>query len=634
MCTVLFLPQPHPPSPSPPPCRGVLEEAAGPTIGTTLGKGTGHQALPAGTPTTTTMLPAAGNDVSYVLLEPPVVPPLDLSPCRPTELPALPEATPTPQPRPLHNGPAHTTATPTPQPRPYHHHHGSAPPRSDGHHPAGKVEAARDCDSDVTHGYCLPPAQAPSPQPKVTEVRTLVVDMRDLDKYGADSTNRTLDSCSPDRDGQDLNQFRGAKRVGGVLKGGGQYVSCGVQKPRPRVSFLLDAFPGDGQEGNAMQIRVYAKPQQDHENQTGQADHQNLLSPGRYPHPHAVVNHHPHAVNHSRVSPAPTNGLPPKGIRPLGSTERRKSASSYRQQLRNLQAERHAPRSADSANRTGRRVLHDIPHPLTCTPHLPNVGHAHHRVSLFPFKRKTSNADAAYIRSPSREGRGRRSFTLPPNAGSKPVRAHVRFQEPPNDDSSLLDLKVDSGQGRLGMEDSAAHVEPGSREQGGRSLGTYSASDHPPRAASCSRPPMPPRPAPIHTASVLDLGDGPGGYGQHQVNSPGSWSGRVREWLSVDSVPNSSLGNRPRPSTVSSVSSSSRSRDLNTANQKLAGSSSSRASSASLKAASDPGPGPDLDEMDMVTLNLMARRAKGSSRYRYLAKLRSMNLNMPSTMDC
>ena len=56
-------------------------------IGTSLGKAQGGgNMVPRG---------RVSDDVSYVLLETPLVPRLDLSDCRPTELPVLPETTPT-----------------------------------------------------------------------------------------------------------------------------------------------------------------------------------------------------------------------------------------------------------------------------------------------------------------------------------------------------------------------------------------------------------------------------------------------------------------------------------------------------------------------------------------------------------
>ena len=289
-----------------------------------------------------------------------------------------------------------------------------------------------------------------------------------------------------------------------------------------------------------------------------------------------------------------------------------------------LQAEARLREAYTSACRSGdggyrpRRSVDDDPassHPPS-TPQLPSVGggsQSGRRPPLFSFK-KNSAADTALgssLPSSQREWRSRRSFLLAHNAhlaGHKRSKGHVRFQEEAGDAApSGSEVSAEL------MELHSKHVEPRSTSQG--VLGTYSVSEHPPRAASC-RPPLPAAAAQPEPAASA---------GQTRVTSAGTRSGRVREWLSVDSVPTSACRHRPRPSTVSSASSSTRSRDISSAKQRLAGS--SRVSSASVKAASDPGV--DLDNMDLVTLNLMARRAKGPSRYRYLAKLRSLNLNTP-----
>ena len=290
-----------------------------------------------------------------------------------------------------------------------------------------------------------------------------------------------------------------------------------------------------------------------------------------------------------------------------------------------LQAEARLREAYTSACRSGdggyrsRRSAHDDPsssHPPS-TPQLPSVAggsQSGRRLPLFSFK-KNSAADTALsssLPSSQREWRGRRSFLLTHNAhnaGHKRSKGHVRFQEEAGDAAppgSEVSAEL--------MELHSKHVEPRSTSQG--VLGTYSVSEHPPRAASC-KPPLP--------AAAAAPPEPAASAGQTRVTSAGIRSGRVREWLSVDSVPTSACRHRPRPSTVSSASSSTRSRDISSAKQRLAGS--SRVSSASVKAASDPGV--DLDNMDLVTLNLMARRAKGPSRYRYLAKLRSLNLNTP-----
>ena len=89
------------------------------------------------------------------------------------------------------------------------------------------------------------------------------MDMRDLTKANVSGSNRTNDDDSGDDNNADEPMpARAAKRSGGVLKGGGDYVSSGEQRPRPRVSFLLDSAPGQGQGGGSVQIRVYAKPPQ------------------------------------------------------------------------------------------------------------------------------------------------------------------------------------------------------------------------------------------------------------------------------------------------------------------------------------------------------------------------------------
>ena len=255
-----------------------------------------------------------------------------------------------------------------------------------------------------------------------------------------------------------------------------------------------------------------------------------------------------------------------------------------------------------------RRGFHgDEVYPSPCsTPQLPSVGNASagsgRRSQLFSFRRKVS-ADSAYSHAHPRESRSRRNFILPPNASCKQVKGQVRFLEE--------EMGVGGGDG--------GGSEPSSPGQ--RSLGTYSVSEHPPRAAS-SKPPLS-RP-PVNSATNGETGEG---LRPPRIPSATSRAVRVREWLSVDSVPNSSLRTKTRPSTVSSASSSCRSRDATSR-----GPGSSRASSASVKAASDPGT-VDLDNMDPVTLNLMARRAKGPSRYRYLAKLRSLHLNTPTPLN-
>ena len=98
--------------------------------------------------------------------------------------------------------------------------------------------------------------------PPATEVRTLVVDMTDLEKVSFNSSD--IEDSSDEIVLEDPIPAHIGKRQGGVLKGGEDYVSTGEPRPRPRVSFLLDAAPGQGQEGGAVQIRVYAKPPQVH----------------------------------------------------------------------------------------------------------------------------------------------------------------------------------------------------------------------------------------------------------------------------------------------------------------------------------------------------------------------------------
>ncbi|KAL8610560.1 hypothetical protein ACOMHN_006280 [Nucella lapillus] len=158
-------------------------------------------------------------DMAYVLLDRPLVPRLDLSDCRPTELPVLSKTTPSSWGRVKGEGTGSGALE------------GLAGQKSGIIRP---MSAGASTTSD--HVPVLPPAPVSAPKAAGTHAHV---------PHGVKAARRS------------------AKRVGGVLKGGGDYVSNGEHRPRPRVSFLLDAAPGQGSEGGRVtQIRVFAKQPQ------------------------------------------------------------------------------------------------------------------------------------------------------------------------------------------------------------------------------------------------------------------------------------------------------------------------------------------------------------------------------------
>nr|KAG5714029.1 hypothetical protein BaRGS_020357 [Batillaria attramentaria] len=530
------------------------------------------------------------DDVSYVLLEAPLVPRLDLSDCRPTELPVLPE----------------TTASQ------------GSPTRGSMQLASGQMSAPNEPRDRV-------PVLPRAPIGTVTEVKTVVVDMREMGKLNCSpATANSTGGRTSDNDINSDNTITDSSNDNDVLSGEEG-----------------ETVPSQGREKRAgvLKGRPPLEPQETQE--------QHLQAMGQQ---HTAVHQH-RFTNFSRGSAGAHSSepaLPAKRFRLHG------------QHLRHLQAEarlREAYAAAASRSVEGYRHRRSLEEE-SANSHLPPfVSQSHgfiqpgRRVPLFSFKRNCAmDAPGAtqhhhqqqHQQQAARDGRSRRNFVLPQNPGVRPVKGQVRFQDEDiaNASHSIAgESALQHGEGSEFSSLHARHVEPRHhtslrRDQLHNGLpagGPVSElPPHHPRIGS-GKPPIPRSHSlgpPVKSSAESLGGGGGGGGGSVRATSASSRSssvGRSREFLSVDSLP-SSAKSRQRPSTVSSASSSARSREISSAKQRI-GSSVSRASSASMKAASDPGV--DLDNMDLVTLNLMARRAKGPSRYRYLAKLRSLNLNTP-----